>query len=71
MDTPKVIVTIAPTGGMASKKAQNPNIPNQPQEIAEDVYRCYNAGASVVAVHARRRMIRRRAILRFIVALMR
>ena len=49
----KVIVTIAPTGGMASKK-QNPNIPTQPQEIADDVYRCYNAGASVVAVHARR-----------------
>ncbi|MDT2020103.1 3-keto-5-aminohexanoate cleavage protein [Methylocella sp. CPCC 101449] len=49
----KVIVTIAPTGGMASKK-QNANIPTQPAEIAEDVYRCYNAGASVVAVHARR-----------------
>jgi len=49
----KVIVTIAPTGGMASKK-QNPNLPTQPQEIAEDVFRCYNAGASVVAVHARR-----------------
>lgn len=49
----KVIVTIAPTGGMASKK-QNPNIPTQPEEIAEDVYRCYQAGASVVAVHARR-----------------
>ncbi len=49
----KIIVTIAPTGGMASK-AQNPNLPTQPEEIAEDVYRCYNAGASVVAVHARR-----------------
>lgn len=49
----KVIVTIAPTGGMASKE-QNPNIPTQPQEIADDVYRCYDAGASVVAVHARR-----------------
>ena len=49
----KVIVTIAPTGGMASK-AQNPNLPTQPDEIADDVFRCYNAGASVVAVHARR-----------------
>jgi uncharacterized protein (DUF849 family) len=49
----KVIVTIAPTGGMASK-TQNPDLPTQPEEIAEDVYRCYNAGASVVAVHARR-----------------
>jgi uncharacterized protein (DUF849 family) len=53
MATRKVIVTIAPTGGMASKK-QNPAIPTQPQEIADDVYRCYNAGASIVAVHARR-----------------
>ena len=49
----KVIVTIAPTGGMASKK-MNPNLPTQPQEISEDVYRCYNAGASIVAIHARR-----------------
>lgn len=50
----KVIVTIAPTGGMA-KKSQNPNLPTQPDEIAEDVFRCFNAGASVVAVHARRK----------------
>jgi len=49
----KVIVTIAPTGGMASKE-QNPHIPTQPDEIADDVYRCYDAGASIVAVHARR-----------------
>ena len=53
MSKPKIIVTIAPTGGMATKK-QNPNLPTQPQEIADDVYRCYNAGASLVAVHARR-----------------
>ncbi len=53
MITPKVIVTVAPTGGMASKK-QNPNLPTQPEEIAESVFRSYNAGASIVAVHARR-----------------
>ncbi len=53
MSKPKVIITIAPTGGMASKK-QSPHLPTQPEEIAEDTYRCYNAGASVVAVHARR-----------------
>jgi 3-keto-5-aminohexanoate cleavage enzyme len=53
MVTPKVIVTVAPTGGMATKK-QNPNLPTQPEEIAETVYRCYNEGASIVAVHARR-----------------
>jgi 3-keto-5-aminohexanoate cleavage enzyme len=53
MSKPKVIVTVAPTGGMANKK-QNPHLPTQPKEIADDVYRCYNAGASVVALHARR-----------------
>lgn len=53
MITPKVILTVAPTGGMA-KKSQNPNLPTQPEEIAESVYRCYNEGASIVAVHARR-----------------
>lgn len=49
----KVIITIAPTGGQASKH-QNSHLPTQPDEIARDVYQCYNAGASVVAVHARR-----------------
>ena len=53
MAKPKVIITIAPTGGMASKR-QNPNLPTQPQEIARDVIDCWNAGASVVAIHARR-----------------
>jgi len=53
MQTPKVIVTVAPTGGMASKK-QNPNLPTQPEEIAESVHRSYDQGASIVAVHARR-----------------
>jgi uncharacterized protein (DUF849 family) len=37
-----------------AKKAQNPHLPTQPREIAADVQRCYDAGASVVAVHARR-----------------
>lgn len=49
----KVIVTVAPTGGMA-KKSQSPHLPTQPAEIAQCVKRCYDEGASVVAVHARR-----------------
>ena len=53
MSKRKVIVTIAPTGGMAHK-SQNPHLPTQPQEIADDVLRCHDAGASVVALHARR-----------------
>jgi uncharacterized protein (DUF849 family) len=49
----KVILTIAPTGGMADKSV-TPHLPTQPQEIADDVLRCWEAGASIVAVHARR-----------------
>ncbi|MFJ8025514.1 3-keto-5-aminohexanoate cleavage protein [Streptomyces sp. NPDC096311] len=49
----KVIICVAPTGGMA-QKAQNPNLPTQPLEIAETVARCAELGASMVAVHARR-----------------
>ena len=52
MSTKKVIVTIAPTGGMAMKQ-QSPHLPTQPEDIARDAYDCYNAGASMVAVHAR------------------
>jgi uncharacterized protein (DUF849 family) len=53
MRTSKLIVTVAPTGGMASK-AQNSNLPTQPEEIAESVYRSFKEGASVAALHARR-----------------
>lgn len=53
MSKRKVIVTIAPTGGMAHK-SQNPHLPTQPEEIAADVVACWKAGASVAAIHARR-----------------
>jgi 3-keto-5-aminohexanoate cleavage enzyme len=48
----KVIVTVAPTGGFAGKE-QNPDLPTQPDEIAEDVAKCREAGASIAAIHAR------------------
>lgn len=47
-----VIISVAPTGGMHGKEA-NPNLPEQPDEIAEDVKACREAGASIVHVHAR------------------
>jgi uncharacterized protein (DUF849 family) len=53
MSRSKVIVTVAPTGGMASKTS-NPNLPTQPHEIAESVFLSFKAGASVAALHARR-----------------
>lgn len=49
----KVIVTVAPTGGMAAKQS-NPNLPTQPEEIAESVHRSHKAGAAIAALHARR-----------------
>ena len=49
----KVIVTVAPTGGMASK-SQNANLPTQPDEIADSVHKSWQAGAAIAALHARR-----------------
>ena len=49
----KVIVTVAPTGGMA-RKEQNPALPTQPEEIADCLARCTELGASIAAIHARR-----------------
>ncbi len=48
----KVIVTVSLTGGVQTKK-DNPNLPEQPVEIAADAYACYNEGASVAHLHAR------------------
>jgi len=53
MSRSRLMITVAPTGGMASK-SQNPNLPTQPDEIAESVYKSYKAGASIAALHARR-----------------
>ncbi len=48
----KVILTVAQTGNFQGK-AQNPNLPEQPDEIIQSAYDCYNAGATIVHVHAR------------------
>ncbi len=48
----KVIVTCAITGVLANRK-QCPYIPYTPREIADEVLRSYNAGASVVHIHGR------------------
>ncbi len=53
MATRKVILTIAPTGGMADKTV-SPSLPTQPEEIADDIVECWQRGASVAAIHARR-----------------
>ena len=48
----KVIITVAQTGNFQGKD-QNPNLPEQPAEIIQSAYDCYNAGASIVHIHAR------------------
>ena len=48
----KVILTVAPTGAWPSKQ-DNPAVPLQPKEIAEDVYKVWKAGASVAHIHVR------------------
>ncbi len=48
----KLIITVAVTGAEVTKQ-QQPNLPITPDEIAEDVYRCWEAGASIAHIHAR------------------
>lgn len=48
----KVIITVAQTGALVNKK-MNPGIPEQPDEIAQSAYDCYNEGAAVIHIHAR------------------
>ncbi|MDL5360611.1 3-keto-5-aminohexanoate cleavage protein [Halalkalicoccus sp. NIPERK01] len=48
----KVILTVATTGGVHGKDA-NPNLPEQPEEIARDVRDCERLGASIAHVHGR------------------
>lgn len=48
----KLIVTVAVTGAWPTKK-NNPNVPITPKEIADSVYDCWNAGASIAHLHVR------------------
>ncbi len=52
MQTDKLIICACPVGSWVTRKV-NPNVPIQPEEIAEEVYRCQNEGASIVHIHAR------------------
>ena len=48
----KLIITAALTGAEVTR-AQTPYIPLTPAETAEEAYRCWQAGASVVHIHVR------------------
>jgi len=48
----KLIITAALTGAEVTKK-DNPKLPVAPEEIAAAAYQCWQAGASIVHLHAR------------------
>lgn len=48
----KVIISAALTGAMTPRDA-NEHIPLSPEEIAQDAYRCWQAGAAAVHLHMR------------------
>ena len=48
----KLIITAALTGGFHGRDA-NPNLPEQPDEIEQAAYDCWQAGAAIVHLHAR------------------
>ena len=48
----KVIITVAPTGSIPSRK-DTPHLPITPEEVAEETRRSHEAGASIVHLHAR------------------
>jgi 3-keto-5-aminohexanoate cleavage enzyme len=48
----KLVITAAITGAFLSKE-QHPGLPVTPEEIAAEVKRCYDAGATIAHLHAR------------------
>ena len=50
----KVIITAAMTGAWPLvTKALNPNVPEQPSEMADSAYACFQEGAAICHIHAR------------------
>jgi uncharacterized protein (DUF849 family) len=48
----KKIITVATTGAWPTKE-NTPYVPIEPEEIAEEVYKCWKAGAAVCHIHCR------------------
>lgn len=48
----KRIISVATTGAWP-KKENNPDVPLQPDEIAEEIYQCWKIGAAVAHIHVR------------------
>lgn len=48
----KLIITVATTGAWPTKEI-TPYVPIEPEEIAEEVYKCWKAGAAIAHIHVR------------------
>lgn len=64
----RVIITVATTGGIHRKEA-NPNLPEQPKEIAKAALESFNEGAAIAHIHARDQKEHLAEIQRFIAKL--
>jgi len=51
-ELPPLIIAVALTGGIHGKEV-NPNLPEAPDEQAQQAYEAYKVGASIVHIHAR------------------
>lgn len=51
-ELPKLVIEVAP-GGPLIPRQYNPNVPYTPDEIAEETYESYKAGASIVHFHSK------------------
>lgn len=49
----KLIITAAVTGGEPVSRELTPHVPCSPEEITEETVRCWEAGASIVHLHAK------------------
>ena len=48
----KIILNLCPTGVIPTK-IMNQAVPLHPDEIAEDIFNCYQEGVQIVHIHAR------------------
>lgn len=48
----KRIITVATTGAWPTKE-NTPNVPIEPEEIAEEIYNCWKEGAAIAHIHCR------------------
>ena len=49
----KLIITAAVTGGEPVSREMTPYVPCSPEEIVEETVKCWEAGASIVHLHAK------------------